>query len=290
MRMTVPLATSDLPVGRQIVLGDIGLHSMTQEEMAQRGLADTAVMLSPEQIIGRVVSEPIKRDGPFMTTSVYLEGGRAPLSEVLEPGYRAVSLQIPELRGGMTTPGTFVDVVFRSEAQTGRADQRVWIPEVTVTLIESVEVIAVERAPTRASRAGGNLDVRYINGRRMGPPPLPTITLAVTLTEANVLRTVDGRGELTLMPRSAAEFEENSNPRSQPHEIPEIAPPALDRSPQHRPAMTLEGLLGVQAPPEPFMTEVYRRGSRSVQLFDSDGLIEVEKARPTPGAVTSDLR
>jgi len=299
--MTVPVATSDLPIGRQILLGDIGLHSMTPEQMAKQGLADSAVMLSPEQIIGRVVSEPIKRDEPFMTTSVYLEGGRAPLSDVLSPGYRAVSLQIPDLRGGMTPPGTFVDVVFRSDAQTGRANPRVWIPEATVTLIESVEVIAVEKAPARNARSG-NLDVRFLNGRGSGPPPLPTITLAVTLDDVNKLRTVEGRGDLTLVPRSSEEVEAELAKRAnaeggqaestrQPAGVEpgtvDVVPDLVPPRPRRRPAMTLEGLLGVEADPEPFTTEIYRRGSRSVQVFGADGLLQ--EAKPSPGSITADV-
>ncbi len=328
-QLTVPLAAADLPVGRQIVLDDIALHRMTQKQMAAEGLADTAVMLSAEQIIGRVLQEPVPRGKAFLTTAMFLQGGQPDVTEALQPGYRAVSLEIPVIRGGMTAPGTFVDVLFRSDAQNGKSDPRVRIPEATMTLFEGVEVIGLERPQTYRVGNSGNLDLRMTNGRNAVRTTSPRVTLAVTLQQANVLRTVEGRGELTLAPRGMNEVLALTSPTSvpglatptavesgqptsavgnaapgetQPISTPVNSAPANNaQAPQAnltspaplpvamaqsdaaspfgprttlssalRPleSMTLEGLLGLKAPQEPFMTEIYRGGSRQVHVFD----------------------
>ncbi|MEO8493454.1 MAG: Flp pilus assembly protein CpaB [Planctomycetota bacterium] len=327
--LTVPLAAMDLPVGRQIVLDDIALHRMTQKQMAAAGLADTSVMLAPEQIIGRVLQEPVTRGKAFLTTGMYLQGNQPNVTESLQPGYRAVSLEIPAIRGGMTTPGTFVDVLFRSEAQSGPSDPRVRIPEATMTLFEGVEVIGLERPQSYRLGNSGNLDLRFTNGRSAVRTTSPRVTMAVTLQQANVLRTVEGRGEITLAPRGmnepVAQTSSNTSPGPanqapiqspspagtavnagdpvetqpinaaaapndahlpqaslasptvQPTAFVQTAPatpigPQMTLSTALKPlqSMTLESLLGLQAPEEPFMTEIYRRGAREVHVFDRD--------------------
>ena len=138
---------------------------------------------------------------------MFLQGGEPNVSESLQPGYRAVSLEIPAIRGGMTAPGNFVDVLFRSEAQSATSDPRVQIPEATMTLFEGVEVIALEKPQAyRLSSRNDSLDIRLANGRDRVRTTPPRITMAVTLQQANILRTVEGRGEITLAPRSVNEL------------------------------------------------------------------------------------
>src|SRR5688572_20443668 len=71
---TVPLAARDLPAGREIQLGDMKLLSMTQADMEARKLPLEQTMLSPDQIIGRVINESIPEGGAFLTTNMFLEG------------------------------------------------------------------------------------------------------------------------------------------------------------------------------------------------------------------------
>ncbi len=272
-QMTVPLAAADLPAGRQVVLGDIALHRMSVKQMTEQGLADSEVMLSPEQIIGRILEKPVLRNKPFKTTGMYLDGRRPDITTNIQPGYRAVTLEIPEVRGGMTGPGNFVDVLFRSEAQPGRADSRVQIPEATVTLFEGVEVLALAVPQSTSLRRNNNLDIRLSNGREDVKQNPPRVTLAVTLRQANILRTVEGRGEITLIPRGVSETTTTANDLAAAASngallSPAAFPPSLPKD-NPSPAMTLEGLLGVEPPEPPFATEIYRRGSREVQVFDT---------------------
>jgi Flp pilus assembly protein CpaB len=252
--VTVPLATAELPPGRVIRFGDVGIHRLTAKQVSERKLGNPAVMLSADQIIGRRVRVSINQGEPFLTTSLYLEGAATNVSEILKPGYRAVHVQIPELMGGTTEVGTMVDVLFRSEARKG-SNGKTFIPETTITLIEGVEVLNVER-PKRVVQESNSLDLRRINGRGYVAPLPPTVTLAVTLEQANILRTVEGRGVLSLIPRAADEL-------------------SLAKHAGAAQRFTLEGLLGIEAPKPPFTTEIYRGASRQVRRFGDD---ELEKA------------
>jgi Flp pilus assembly protein CpaB len=251
--VTVPLATADLPAGRVIRFGDVGIHRLTPKQVSERRLANPSVMLAADQVMGRRVRVAIKQGEPFLTTSLYLEGSATNVSELLRPGFRAVSVQIPELMGGMTDAGTMVDVVFRSESRKS-GNGTTYVPETTVTLIEGVEVLHVER-PKVMVQESGNLDIRNRNGRVSVSAP-PTVTLAVTLEQANILRTVEGRGVLSLVPRSADEL-----------------PLGRALAPSKR--FTLENLLGIEPAKPPFVTEIYHGPNRQVRQF---GDKELEKA------------
>jgi len=252
--ITVPLASADLPEDRIVSMGDISLVGMTAKQMEERNIPIGLAMVSPGQIIGRRLRGPIKQGQPFLTTELYLEGNSPAISKLLKPGYRAIEIRIPSSRGGSAQTGSTVDVLFRSSPRKG-SDTSLPIPETTVTVIEGAEVLRVSH-PQPASRSTGTLDLRRVNSTM---DMTPTITLAMTLEQANILQTVTGRGEISLITRPASETMANSA-----------------RLPK---AMTLEDLLGIE-PPEPtpvpsppFQSEIYRRGAMQRMTFTSNGQV-----------------
>lgn len=268
-RVSVPLASIDLPAGRVLKLGDMGLMPMTQEQMQSRGYDLTRLMLAPEQIIGRTLSEPIKLGNPFLTTNLYPEGsGPNPLDR-LKPGFRAVDLQVPLDAGGDVPVGTYVDVLFRSNPQPATDDEPA-IPELTVTLASGLEVIGV-RIP----------EVTHLQAAMGYVSKFPTVTLAVSPQEARVFQTVQGRGEISLSARSPGEANL----------------PSLGSDEQ----LTFRQLLGIEPkdplpPPQDFTTVIYRRGSPSASTFryvDPNAVRASQSPRlmvsPSPTPRASDL-
>ena len=253
--VSVPLATNHLPAGRRVTMGDMGLVPMTQEQITQRKLPLDSLMVSTEQIVGRIIKEDLKPGDPFLTTNMYPEGTGPSLADKLKPGLRAYTIPIDDLSsvGGATIAGSIVDVLFRSKAEApDRVQRRPAIPEATVTLVSGVEVIAVGRneALTRADR-GGDVDVRA-NNRKQDTNLYRSVTLAVTPEQANMLRAATGHGELYLA-------------LSAPSQKPTLG---------SQEPLTLDRLLGLKAPPEPFTMEVYRASGRQTVVFEEGNVID----------------
>lgn len=190
----VPVAASDLPVGRKITLGDIGIMRLTSKQLRERGF-NKPFMANTQQIIGRVIREPMKRGTTFDPTNFYPEGMGPDVAEKLMPGYRAVTVKVEMTSAvaGFVSPGSFVDVLFRSEKNVDED-----FPEMTIPLIGGVEVLA--------------LDKETLTGARTGAPPASvhhhSVTLAVRPEQAAALQVVSGRGELSLALRNPEDTEE----------------------------------------------------------------------------------
>ena len=118
-----------------------------------------------------------------MTTSFYPDGAGPGIAEMLDEGYRAVSIPIEHISAvqGFARPGTFVDVLFRSKETEDR-------PEVTITLLERVKVLAVNK---------NTLSEHNVDLDKGG-----AVTLAVTPLQAKALKVVEARGELSLTLRN----------------------------------------------------------------------------------------
>lgn len=224
----VPVAARELEPGRKIALSDILLKSMTPEQLKHANLPE-GTMANPTQIIGRVVSKTMEKGQPFEATVFYPEGKGPDLSSRLEPGLRAVTTVVEENAGlqGLVAVGDSVDVIFRadqSELPAGRdykgKQNKIDVPEVTVTLIENAEVLAWDDETSLGTIA------------RSGP-----VTLAVSAEQAKKLAAVEGRGSLMLVLRNKQEAEEGS-----------------------RSKLTLADILDLEAlePAKPFVSEIYR--------------------------------
>lgn len=208
----VPLAAHDLPAGRRISAGDMVLVPMTQADMESRKLPLDKTMLSSEQIVGRVLDQGLKQGDGFLTTNLYPEGTGPKLADKLQPGMRAVTVPIDNLAavGGSTVEGSFVDVLFRAKARpadpvTGRPE----IPATTVTLLENVEVLAVDRVNTAARNQNmDGIDLRTrgttgpVGGSNYSGNPVVSVTIAVSPDQANVIKAVSGQGDMSLALRS----------------------------------------------------------------------------------------
>lgn len=230
----VPFAMYDLPANRKIAISDVTAVELTREEITKRKLpSDTP--LDFRYVIGRYLKEPVPSAGHFQVSKLFPAGVEPSLSDLLKPGQRAVTVPIKSVNatGGFATPGTLVDVVFRS-AQSVAAKENP-IPEVTFTLLDGVQVLALG------------------DSKFPGAPPSGTVssvTLAVSPDQAQMLQVVEGKGELSLALRAVGTKPE---------------PPAVPDK------MTLEKLLGLTPPTAPFTAEIYRGSNKQTLTFDRRG-------------------
>lgn len=207
--ITVPVASSELTPGRRLTLGDIAILKLTPEQMKTRGI-EGGFMGNAQQIIGRVLKAPLAPGKPFQPDALYPEGMGPGIVNQLTPGARAITISVagPDALLGFATAGSWVDVIFRSGPEDGlpRMSAEGWTRlntrqplqnggnlEVTKTLIERVRVLAVDSntlnaAPDKAIRENAD--------------DLVPVTLEVSPEQAERLRAVSGRGELSLALRS----------------------------------------------------------------------------------------
>ena len=226
----VPVAAVDLEPGRSLTVSDVVILRLLPGQLESQGIRG-AYMRDSEQIVGRILKQPLTKGATFFPDQFYPQGLGPSIAERLKPGFRAVTVPIENAAAvaGMATPGSVVDVLFRSTP-----DKEKQTPETTVMLLENVEVLALGDVSTPGAQAAG--DAR--------PSRNLTVTLAVSPKQAGALQVVQGRGEMSLAMR---------NPEDRVTSA--AAPP-----------QTLEGLLGLPQPVS-LTTEIYRGTTRNTVTF-----------------------
>jgi Flp pilus assembly protein CpaB len=198
--VTVPVAAFDLPAGRRLTLGDVGILRLTNEQVRKQGFNKPFMNRTP-QIVGRTLRVPLKRGKSFEPGDFYAEGQGPNVSELLEPGYRAVTftVEIDAAVAGFTTAGSVVDILFRANAD-GTND----LPETTVPLMEAVKVLALNSETSEGTKTAAP------SGRHQ-------LTVAVRPEQAAALQIVAGHGVMTLAlrnPGDSDQFVATSGPRT----------------------------------------------------------------------------
>ena len=191
----VPLAATDLAAGRKITAGDLANRSFAPSDYAKSKYSTTLHITQSSQIIGRILDEPLKAGSVFVPDNFFPEGTGPTVAHAVPFGKRAVTVEITGsgFVDGFATPGTLVDVLFRSSKSELEE-----IPETTVTVLHAIEVLAVN------SKSFPN--TRPVDEANEKVPESVKVTLAVAPIEVNKLKALEGRGELSLALRSEDEL------------------------------------------------------------------------------------
>lgn len=242
----VPVVASTLKPGRTITASDFYSKKFTQKQL--REVAQGEIFTNGSQLIGRVVREELPRGHVFSLDAVYPEGVGPNVSDLLQPGFRAVSVMVELVGGvrGFAQPETWVDVMFRRhEKSAGPVVAE--IPR-TQTLFRSVPVLAVKDnlyPRSTLTKDAHRHDDQY------------EITLALTPEQAEVLKSLEGRGtiSLTLLPST------------------DVTEPCRDLPDES----TMKTLLGIQDPPPAAApapiaprVEIYQGGTAKEVVVNSD--------------------
>lgn len=232
-KIQLPIASRDLLPGQTLSLDDISILQISPELLAKD--YDTngkQRIMTTQYITGRTLKTAIKAGQPFHTIELFANGMGPGISEILEPGNRAVTVAIHKIGNvaGFSRPGTVVDVLFRSNATEG-------IPETTITLLEKVRVLAVGDLAVPGHKVGSGADADY------------PVTLEVSPEQGKVLKVVEDHGVLSLALRH-------------PNENTEVvsAGRASDR-------LTLSNILGFIPNQRISSMDIYRGGSLNTVHF-----------------------
>jgi pilus assembly protein CpaB len=182
--VSIVVATKDLPLGKRVEQTDVKLAAVDRQNLPKGAFLKTA------DVVDRATSVPMTTNEPILATKLAAKGSGEGLTSLIEPGTRAISVQVNEISGvsGFIQPGTRVDVLFTRQFSNGDA--------ATTTILQNVKVIAY--------------------GKQLEPPAKvdprdtskPTVaTLLVTQDQAQKLALAMQRGKIQLVLRNALDEE-----------------------------------------------------------------------------------
>src|SRR5947209_7450529 len=182
--ITVAAAAHDLAIGKRIQADDLKLVTLDRKDLPR------GVFVKTTDVVDRAVAVPIVAGEIVLNGKLAPKGSGEGLTALIEPGMRAVSVQVNEISGvsGFIQPGTRVDVLFTRVFSNGDA--------ATTTILQNVKVIAYGRQLD----PGAKVDPRDTSR--------PTVaTLLVTQEQAEKLVLAGQRGRIQLALRNSLDDE-----------------------------------------------------------------------------------
>ena len=171
---------------------------ITQEDVAVRKLMPEMVptdstFQSVDEVVGRTPRERVLANELVRTERLARRDAGIGLNAIVTPGKRAMSVEVDTESGvaGFLQPNNFVDVIVTIRPD----DKSVNAKWVTETILQGIKVLAVDQ------NLGNNEEKEKQsrgNTRRMRP----SVTLEVTLEEAEKLALASSKGDLHLVLRS----------------------------------------------------------------------------------------
>ena len=153
------------------------------EKLPEGAFVSTAALLREGP---RFVLSALDRNEPVLRSKITAPGQRASLSTLLEPGKRAVTVRVDDVRGvaGFILPRDFVDVVLISEDPAARRESYSDI------LLHHVKVLAIDQLASE---------------RQQHPTVAKAVTIEVTPEQAQKILLATNIGRLSLILRQAGD-------------------------------------------------------------------------------------
>jgi pilus assembly protein CpaB len=185
---TIVVAAAPLAFGTQLSADNLKEMPWSTGALPDGGFATKRDVLNDGR---RMALAAVARNEPILRSKITAPGQRATLSSILDPGKRAVTVRVDDVRGvaGFIQPGDRVDVVLiRTEAESrtneGFSD----------VILQSAKVLAIDQ----------------ITGERTEQPTIAkAVTLEVTPEEAQKILLATNIGRLSLILRQPEEVASN---------------------------------------------------------------------------------
>ncbi|HWC95898.1 MAG TPA: Flp pilus assembly protein CpaB [Candidatus Sulfopaludibacter sp.] len=177
-QVRVVVAARDMPLGALLRPGDLKLASYLEKD------APKGVVLKTSDAVNRVVLFPFQANEPLLAAKLSGTTTVEGLSSTIDPGYRAVAVQITDQSGvaGLIQPNSRVDVLFTRPGTMTEAS--------TSTILQNVRVLSVGRLnPT-----GTPVDPRAQRS--------PVVTLVLAPEDAQKLELAKNEGRISLSLRN----------------------------------------------------------------------------------------
>jgi pilus assembly protein CpaB len=243
-------AAQDLPISKRIQAADLKLIAVDRKDLPKGAFLKTA------DVIDRAAAVPIGASEVVLNGKLAPKGSAGGITALIEPGARAVSVQVNEISGvsGFIQPGTRVDVLFTRVFSNGDA--------ATTTILQNVKVIAYGRQLDPAAK---------VDPRDTSRPTVATLLVSQEQAEKLVLAQQRGRVQLALRNGLDDEITESFEPV---HSV-DLGIDEPRRAPPQSPSRPVVGS-PVEPPPvaAPAQTEKRETAPRVVRIYRGDKVTE----------------
>lgn len=180
--MKVVAATHDMQAGTRLRKADLKIVRVAENDLPRTAVMDEAGALDRILLFPAYQNEPLT--GAKLTSPSRAEG----LAATIEPGKRAISVQITDTSGvaGLVQPRSHVDVLFTKTGSMAEA--------VTSTILEDVTVLSVGRVTEVSNTA--------VVDPKASRPSTQAVTLLVTPEEARKIELAKNEGKVGLALRN----------------------------------------------------------------------------------------
>lgn len=181
VKATVVVANAPIVFGAPITADNVREISWPADSMPEGAFASIQDLVKEGR---RLALSPFVRDEPIVASKVTAPNAHASLSTVIEPGMRAVTVPVDDVRGvaGFISPGDYVDVALtRTDSSAG---------PVSDVLLQHVKVLAIDQVT---------------NEHQENPKVARAVTLEVSQEQALKILLATNIGRLSLILRQAAE-------------------------------------------------------------------------------------
>ncbi len=178
---TIIVASDALVFGTPITASNVREISWPASARPEGAFSDVHDLVKDGR---RIALSPFVRDEPIVASKVSAPNGRSSFSTVIEPGMRAVTVPVDDVRGvaGFISPGDFVDIVLtRTDASAG---------PVSDVILQHVKVLAIDQTATE---------------HQDSPKVARAVTLEVSQEQALKILLAVNVGKLSLILRQPAE-------------------------------------------------------------------------------------
>lgn len=199
----IAVAANDIPAGTFLQASLIRWESYPENALRPEFLVDGKDNI--EALSGSVIREALKAGENILRDRLVSPGDRGFLAAVLAPGMRAVSVAVNEVSGtaGLIFPGDRVDLLLTQEVAEPGAPRRL----ANETILENLRVIAVDQR-VETGKPDDNGQAARSAAR--------TVTLEVTVRQAQMISVAADLGRLTLALRSLAAPGSRPTPEEHP--------------------------------------------------------------------------
>jgi len=174
----VVVATHDMPLGTLLRQTDLKLVDYPEARVPRGAVTQI------KDGVNRVALFPITTGEPLLASQLSAPTSTEGVSSTIDPGYRAVSVQITDATGvaGLIQPNSHVDVLFTRPGSMTEAS--------TSTILQNVKVLSTGRSV----QTGAAADPRAVRS--------PVVTLVLLPADAQKLELAKNEGKISLSLRN----------------------------------------------------------------------------------------